>query len=551
MGVSVPVEAVEAGHAAVVQRDWAAARDHFQAAAAVARDELAGDDHYALAEALFWVGEIDAALTAYEDAYRAYVAESRCRRAAMAAMFLAARSSERGEGVIGSGWMSRAQRLLRNEEEGAEHGYPLYYDVFAALGRDEFDEAAAVAHRMQEIGRRFDDANLVAIGVLGEGRALIKQGRVDDGLALLDEAMLAARSDDLHPYWTGAIYCHLMDVCHQLADLRRAGEWTQVSATWIETMPEEVLFRGICRVHRAQVLHVQGAWEQAEREANTASSLLVGVHVVTVAEAHYEVGEIRRLRGDLPGASAAFRRAHELGRDPQPGRALLRLAEGRSDAALTSIRAALSAEPTDKLARARLLAAQVEIALAASDLDGAGEACEELQSIAAAFGSSGLEAEALQSQGAVFLANDRPGDALGLLRAACRLWQELSAPYAAAKVRILLADAYRALDDQDAAVLELDAANEVFERLGARRDVAQVAELKGRSNLPSGLTPREAEVLRLVAGGQTNREIAKALFLSEKTVARHLSNIFTKLALSSRTAAAAFAFEHGLAAPRS
>jgi DNA-binding NarL/FixJ family response regulator len=472
------------------------------------------------------------------------------RRAAMAALFLAARSSERGEGMIGSGWMSRSQRLLRDQPEGAEHGYPVYYDLFAALGRDEFDAAEAHAQHMQDLGRRFDDPNLVAVGVLGEGRALIKQGRVDEGLALLDEAMLAARSDDLHPYWTGAIYCHLMDVCHQLADLRRAGEWTQVSDRWCETVPEDVLFRGICRVHRAQVLQLQGAWEQAEREATTASVDLVGVHVVTVAEAHYEVGEIRRLRGDLPGASAAFRRAHELGRDPQPGRALLRLAEGRGDAALASIRSALAAEAGDKLARARLLAAQVEIALAVPDQAVAETASEELQSIAATFGSSGLEADALQAQGAVLLALERPGDALGVLRSGCRLWQELKVPYAAAKVRVLLADAYGALDDQDAAVLELDAAHETFERLGARRDAAAVAERRGRSTLPAGLTPREGEVLRLVAAGSSNRDIAQALFLSEKTVARHLSNIFTKLGLSSRTAAAAFAFEHGLVAPR-
>jgi DNA-binding NarL/FixJ family response regulator len=531
----------------MARRDWTAAREEFGHAAA--HDGLAGDDHYALAEAAFWQGDIDQAISSYEDAYRAYVAMAQPRRAAMAALFLAARSSERGEGVVGSGWMSRVQRLLRDEPEGAEHGYPLYYDIFNALGRSEFDDAQATAHRMQELGRRFDDPNLVAVGVLGEGRALIKQGRVDEGMALLDEAMLAALSDDLHPYWTGAIYCHLMDVCHQLGDLRRAGEWTQASGRWCDAMPEDNLFPGICRVHRAQVLQHRGAWEQAEREATNASVDLVGVHVVTVAEAHYEVGEIRRLRGDLAGANEAYRRAHELGRDPQPGRALLRLAEGRHEAALASIRSALAAEG-DSLARARLLTAQVEIALAASDEEVARAATEELQSIAATFASSGLEADALQAQGAMLLAEDRPSDALGVLRAACRLWQELSAPYAAAKVRMLLADAYAALDDRDAAVLELDAAYEVFERLGARRDAAAVAERRGRSTLPAGLTPREGEVLRLVAGGCSNRAIAESLFLSEKTVARHLSNIFTKLGLSSRTAAAAFAFEHDLVPPR-
>jgi ATP/maltotriose-dependent transcriptional regulator MalT len=541
-------EALIAGHAAMARHDWPVARDHFDEAAA--QDALGGDDHYALAEALFWLGDIDRATSAAEDAYRTYVAMAQPDRAAMAALFLAARSTERGEGAVGSGWMGRVQRLLRDLPEGTEHGYPLYYDLFGALGRGQFDEAQAHARRMQDLGHRFDDPTLVAVGVLGEGRTLIKQGSVDEGLVLLDEAMLAALSDDLHPYWTGAIYCHLLDVCHQLSDLRRAGEWTQASDRWCASMPDDVLFRGICRVHRAQLLQTQGAWDRAEREATTASADLVGVHVVTVAEAHYEVGEIRRLRGDLAGANAAFRRAHELGRDPQPGRALLRLAEGRGEAALASIGSALAAETGDKLARARLLVAQVEIALAVPDQAVARAASEELQSIAAIFGSSGFEADALQAQGAVLLAEGRAGDALGVLRSVCRLWQELNVPYAAGKVRVLLADAYAALGDEDAAVLELDAAHEVFERLGARRDAMAVAERRGRSTLPAGLTPREAEVLRLVAAGSSNREIAGSLFVSEKTVARHLSNIFTKLDLSSRTAAAAFAFEHGLASPR-
>jgi DNA-binding NarL/FixJ family response regulator len=259
------------------------------------------------------------------------------------------------------------------------------------------------------------------------------------------------------------------------------------------------------------------------------------------------VGEVRRLRGDLAGAEEAFRQAHALGRDPQPGLAMLRLAHGQVTAALASIRATLAAERSDRLARARLCAAQVEIALEAGDIEAARLASEELTETANIYHSSGLEAAAPQAQGAVLLADGRPADALQALRLACLRWQQLNAPYEAARVRLLLARAYDALGNRDAATLELDAAEAVFTRLGAAPDAKRTASLRSRTRLPDGLTEREAEVLALVAAGKTNREIADALVISEKTVARHLSNIFTKLDLPSRTAAAAYAFEHGLA----
>jgi DNA-binding NarL/FixJ family response regulator len=541
-------ELLEAAHEAFGRREWAAARDRFNAARETA--PLAADDCYALAEAAWWQGVIDESLTAWAEAYRLYLEAGQPRRAAMSAMFVAAHSMERGDAAAGAGWMSRAHRLLAEEPEAAEHGYPLYFETFSALGRGELDGAVAAAKRMQDLGGRFSDPNLVAVGVLGEGRALIKQGHVRDGMGLLDEAMLTALSDRLHPAWTGAIYCQLMDVCHELVDVRRAAEWTQAAKRWCERLPPAVLYRGICRVHHAQVLQVQGAWEQAEQEASSACRDLAGVHVGTVAEGHYELGEIRRLRGDLAGAEEAFRRAHQLGRDPQPGLALVRLAQGRVEVAVASIRAALAAETPDRLARARLCVAAVEIALAAGDPKGAGNAADELEAVAAAYGSSGLEAASRQARGAVLLADGQPADALRVLRSACRRWQELEAPYDAARARLLLAQAYRALGDEDATALELDAAQRVFDQLGATLDGRRVARLRGQSVLPGGLTRREAEVLGLVAVGKSNREIATELFLSDKTVARHLANIFAKLDLSSRTAAAAYAFEHGLAAQR-
>jgi ATP/maltotriose-dependent transcriptional regulator MalT len=250
------IELIGTAQDAFRQRDWARARDHFN----VARQAglLDADGVFALAEAAWWLGEMDESLAAFEQAYRGYLEAGQPRRAAMAAMFLAARSSERGDLAIGSGWMSRMRRLLHDQPEGVEHGYPLYYDIFSAMAEGDLKGAVAHARRMQELGHRFADPNLVAVGVLGEGRARLKQGRVDEGMALLDEAMLAALADDLDPLWTGAIYCHLMDACLQLADLRRAGEWTQATARWCEHLPEAVLYRGICRVHRAQVLQMLG-----------------------------------------------------------------------------------------------------------------------------------------------------------------------------------------------------------------------------------------------------------------------------------------------------
>ena len=414
---------VKAARDAFRRRNWAQARDGFHAV----RDlgSLAADDYYELAEAAWWLGDIDESLAAYEQAYRGYLQAGRSPRAAMAAMFLAAHATERGDIAVGSGWMARVHRLLSDQPESLEHGYPIYFEIFAALARGDLDGAAARGRSMQNLGRRFGDPNLVALGVLEEGRALLKQGRMDEGMALLDEAMTAAFSDELHPIWTGGIYCHMMDACHGLVDLRRAGEWIQATAAWCDRLPEAVMYRGICRVHRAQVLQVQGAWDEAEQEATRASNELLGVFAAAVAEGHYEVGEVCRLRGDLSRAEEEYRRAHQLGRDPQPGLALLRLAEGRVKAAAASMRAALASENQDRLRRARLCAAQVEVALAAQDWKAAHAASDELAATAVAYASPGLTAASLQASGAVLLADGQAAEALPVLRSACRQWQEL------------------------------------------------------------------------------------------------------------------------------
>jgi len=532
-----------AARAAFAARLWTGAHDGFFAA----RQEspLDADDLSALAAASWWLGLMDESLAVGEEAYERYLEASDHRRAAMRAFDIAYAYFLRGNETVGGGWVGRAQRLLSHEPDCPEQGYLLYFAVETSL--DGGQETMAKARQVQDFGRRHADRNLVAAGIVAEGRVLIKLGRAQDGLALLDEGMLEASGEDMSPIWAGNIYCHLMAACYELGDIRRAAAWTQSTAEWCDRMAPAVLFKGICRVHRAQVMQIRGAWTQAQDEAERVCQDVAHIHVGIVAEGHYQIGEIRRLRGDHEGAQDAYHQGHHLGRDPQPGLALLRLAQGRPEAAATLIRTAL-AGVTDRLARARLLAAQVEIAVAAGDPATASVAADELDAVASAYQSSGLQAAAKRSRGAVMLATGHTEEALSTLRAACSGWTELEAPYDCAKVRVLLARAYRQLGDIESSERELDSARSAFEVLGAELD-AKEAGAERRGTLPNGLTEREAEVLALVAAGSTNRQIADALLLSQKTVERHVSNIFTKLGVATRTAAARFAFDHKIASP--
>jgi DNA-binding CsgD family transcriptional regulator len=542
---------LDRARAAYRQRDWPRACELFNAARD--EDELPVDDLYALSDAAWWMGDNAEVLQSAEAAYHRYLDDRRPRRAAIAAVDIAVVHFLRGEGTAASGWISRAGRLLENEPESAEHGYLLYLlEVEGPLGGiapaapAAFDALMAAARQVQDLGHRHGEPTLVATGLLGEGRALIKMGRAAEGLARLDEVMLATRADTLSPPWTGNLYCQLIEAAEELGDIRRAREWTDALTRWLETMPVAIVFTGICRVHRSRVRQLTGAWDEAEREAEQVCIELANLHTAAAAKAHYQVGEIRRLRGDVDGAEHAYQEAHALGRDPQPGLALLRLAQGRADAAAASIRAALLAE-RNRLLRAGLRGAQVEIALAIGATDEAREAAADLKAIALQYGSCGLEVAARHATGAVLLAAGQPEEALPVLRDACRDWSELAAPYDCARVRVLLAKVYRLLGDEDSAARELQVARESFDRLGAAHDLVEEADGSGGAKPPGGLTPREIDVLAQVAAGKTNRVIARTLSISEKTVARHLANIFDKLGVKTRTAAAAFAFGHGLA----
>ncbi len=405
------MEKLEVARAAFAEHDWTRAHDAFIAARA--ESPLDADDMASLREASWWLGLMDEALTAAEHAYTLYLKASDNRRAAYQAWEIAYAYFLKGDEAVGSGWIGRVQRLLTEEPDCAERGYLLYFFVESSL--DAGEETLAKAREVQEFGRRNANRNLIAAGMVTEGRVMIKLGQVRQGLALLDEGMLEASSGDLSPTFAGNIYCHLMAACYELGDIRRASAWTQVTLDWCDRMAPAVLFRGICRVHLAQVMQIKGAWTDAEDEALRVCADLAHIHVGIVAEGHYQVGEIRRLRGDLEGAEESYRQGHRLGRDPQPGSAHLLLAQGRTKGAASSIRSAL-AGVTNRLARARLLAAQVEIAIAAGDDAAASAAADELGDIASEYGSSGLEAAAKLARGSVLLAAGRIEDAISTPR---------------------------------------------------------------------------------------------------------------------------------------
>jgi len=473
------------------------------------------------------------------------------RLAARAAFWIAFALIDARELARAAGWAARSRRLLDDEGlDCVERGYAMLPSALERAGQGDLAGAEAAFAAVEAIGLRFGDRDLTSLARQGRGRALIALGRTAEGVALFDEVMVAVTAGEVTSVVAGVVYCSVIGACFDMLDIRRAQEWTAALNDWCEAQPGLVPYKGECLAHRAEILQVRGRWAEALDEARHAYEALAAAKGPGAGTAAYGLGELHRLRGDLSAAEGAYSRASEHGRTPYPGLALLRLATGQGEAARAAIERAL-AEPLKGRQRAALLAGAVEILVASRDVAGAARAAAELQAIAARFETPWLRAMAASAQGAVCLAEARPHDALTPLRDAAAIWRDLDAPYEVAKVTVLIGQACRALGDADGARLEWDAAARVFRQFGAAPALAELESLMNAATGPvrpetGGLSPRELEVLRLIAKGHTNRMIAADLAISEKTVARHISNIFTKLDLTSRAAATAYAYTHGL-----
>jgi ATP/maltotriose-dependent transcriptional regulator MalT len=522
--------------------DWLAAPDRVAS--------LAPEEHDLLAEAAYLIGHDGESAKAWARAYAEHAANGDSRKAARSAFWLAFTQLNRGEFAQAGGWLARLQRVVEEQsEECLEHGYLLGFAGMQRMFEGEPEAALSIFGKAAEISRRYTDLDCLTLSQLGEGQALIALGKAAEGGALLDEAMVAVTSEASSPIVTGFVYCAAIALCHQLFDLRRAREWTGALTEWCAAHPELVPYRGQCLVHRAELFQHQGAWQEAMDEVRLACDRLSKpTPQPALGAAFYLRGELHRLLGELSEAEDAYRSASARGHEPQPGFALLLLARGHIDAAVVAIRRAVEQTP-DPGPRTGLQAAHVEIALAAGISPEARTAADDLGEVASRLDSPYLDAISARALGAVLLHEDDAAGACRMLAEALSGFTHLDARYEAARAQILLARAYRELGDVATCELELAAARATLEAIGAHPDVVRVDKLRGSSAPagPGGLTERELEVLRLVAEGKTNDEIASALVVSKHTVRRHLQNIFAKLGVTSRSAATAYAFRHDLA----
>jgi len=527
--------------------EWSAA--HAQFALADRESALDTADVERMATAAYLIGLDTESATAWSRAYHEHLSNGDWALAGRCAFWMGFGFMMRGEYAQAGGWLARARRQLdQSDVDRPEQGLILIPLALQQFEEGEVPAAFATFTEIGVIGKRWGSADLMAVSHLGCGHALIRFGRMADGVALLDEAMVYVTAGEVTPVLVGLIYCGMIEVCHEIYDLRRARQWTDALGRWCESQPDLVPYRGECLVHRAEIMQIHGAWPDAMAQVVEACERLSDPPgQPAIGHAFYQRAEMLRLQGDFNGADEAYRQASEWGRTVQPGLSLLRLAQGHGDAAESAMRRE-ALEIQDHSRRCRLLPAYIEVMLGVGDAKAARTGANQLADIAAEITSLPLRAAAWQATGAVLLSEGRPDRALESLRRAETAWQKLTIPYEAARVRTLIGQCCRELGDEETAQLEFDAALRLFRQLGARPDAASVEALI-RKTLPTqacGLTAREVEVIRLIAAGKTNRMIATDLFLSEKTVARHISNIFTKLGLASRSAATAYAFEHRL-----
>ena len=544
-GVPDSAGRLERGRRSYAKRAW---RDAYESLSSADEESpLGAEDLELLATSAYMLGREGEWLRDLERAHHLYVDAGEIRPALRCAFWVGTGLALQGEIGGATGWSGRALRLLEQEEgDFVERGYMLFPLVFQHELAGNLPAACDVLAEAGEIGQRFGDADLFALAMHLRGQFLIALGRTREGIGLLDEAMVSVTAGRVSPIPTGLVYCGVIEACQRTYELRRAREWTAALTRWCAEQPDLMAFTGRCRIHRAEILQLDGAWGEALDEARRAGDR-PGLSPAGHGEALYRQGEIHRLRGELDEAEEAYRHAARAGWEPQPGLALLRLARRECEAAAAAIRR-VTGEADEPSRRAALLPAYVEIMLASGQLEEARAAARELDELAEGRPEGMLSAMSSHARAAVALAGGDAWAALGAARRACEEWQTLGAPYETARAKVLIAGACRELGDRDAGELELDAARIAFQEVGAAPDLARVDELappRGR-RAPGGLTVREVEVLRLVATGRTNRAIAEELVISEKTVARHVSNIFTKLRISSRSAATAYAYEHDL-----
>ncbi len=529
---------------------WSAAQSAYAAISDKAPLSLDDLECYAIAAHL--VGDEATCRDALARGYQESLQREDVTRAARFAFWLAHSMIFTDEPAQANGWVSRARSLL--SERGVdcvEWGYLLILPGIDQLFHGQADAASNTFAEAQAIARRFADQTLLAAAGHGRGRALIRLGLIGEGMSVLDEAMVAVASGEVSPMLVGDIYCGALEACQDVFDLRRAREWTAVMSRWCEGQPDLVAYRGPCLVHRVELMRLRGDWEDALAEARRACDWLsLPASPEGPADAFYQLAELYRLRGDFAAAADAYRQASRLGRTPEPGLALLWLARGRAEVAETAIRRTLDETDAHRwLRRAELLAALVETLLTTGETAPAQAASAELADLADTYGAAPLKALADRAEGSVLIAAGDARAALAPLRRSWMVWQQLKVPYESARVRVLIGAACRTLGDHESAAMEFDAARWVFTQLGAAPDLAS---LDADSSSPvslgaAGLTPREIEVLSLVAAGETNKAIGAALVISEHTVARHVQNMLQKLGFSSRTSLAAFAVEQGLA----
>ena len=538
------VEDLQRARQTYERREWVAA---YRALCDLDDTELEAQDFAALAVTAYLLGRRNDCVHALQRAYQTSVEAADRRGAVRAAYLLIVTLWQAGEMAVGNGWLARAVSLVAElDEDVVEQGYLCDVQMMGHILNGELAEALPLAPRITDYGRRFGEPDLLALGLHAEGRLMLYSGRVADGLRRMDEALAGVMADEVTPVTAGRVYCSTIEACQEVSDFGRAGDWTRALTTWCDAQPGLVAYTGQCATHRGQLLRLHGAYPDAVEELERAVERYVADGGdPALGLANYERGETHRLRGEYDAAEAAFSSATEHGHPAQPGRALLWLAQDRRDAATAAIRRLL-AERQDPVRRSQILAAAVDILVATGDTDRAGPLAEELRGIGEAFGCTALQAAGQHAVATVDLANGAAEPALQVARRAVQAWAQLSAPYEVARSRILVGRALRLLGDEESAVVDLTTARKSLAALGADPAAKEAEALLGGQKAPGGLSPREVEVLRLVAAGDSNPEIAAQLVLSEKTVARHLSNIFVKLDVGSRTAAAVFAHEHHL-----